>query len=209
MNGPIIFILEILTLLAGFAAGYFFNRYQVEKRRREEQAKAQGIIQEATDKANKIELEARAKALKIVQDGEKEINQRRSELNREIERLDRRRSELDSRAERLEQREQNLNKRQSSIDRRANEVDKIYNQQMEKLQEIAAMSREEARKLLLDEVEKEARGDMARIIRQIEAEAREEGEKRARKLIADAIQRVASSMWPRSLRRSSPCRTRK
>ncbi|MCS6995199.1 MAG: ribonuclease Y [Anaerolineales bacterium] len=192
MNGPIIFILEILTLIAGFAAGYFFNRYQVEKRRREEQAKAQGIIQEATDKANKIELEARAKALKIVQEGEREINQRRSELNREIERLDRRRSELDSRAERLEQREQNLNKRQSSIDRRANEVDKIYTQQMEKLQEIAEMSKEDARKLLLDEVEKEARGDMARIIRQIETEAREEGEKRARKLIADAIQRVAS-----------------
>lgn len=192
MNGPIIFVLEVLTLVAGFAAGYFFNRYQVEKKRREEQAKAQGIIQEATDKASKIELDARAKALKIVQDGEKDINQRRNELNREVERLDRRRSELDGRAERLEQREQNLNKRQSNIDRRANEVDKIHAQQMEKLQEIAEMSRDDARKILLDEVEKEARGDMARIIRQVEAEAREEGEKRARKLIADAIQRVAS-----------------
>jgi len=192
MDGPIIFVLEVLTLVAGFAAGYFFNRYQVEKKRREEQAKAQGIIQEATDKANKIELDARAKALKIVQDGEKDINQRRNELNREVERLDRRRSELDGRAERLEQREQNLNKRQSNIDRRANEVDKIHAQQMEKLQEIAEMSRDDARKILLDEVEKEARGDMARIIRQVEAEAREEGEKRARKLIADAIQRVAS-----------------
>lgn len=40
MNGPIVFILEVLTLIAGFAAGYFFNRYQVEKKRREEQAKA-------------------------------------------------------------------------------------------------------------------------------------------------------------------------
>ncbi len=192
MDGLIIFVLEVLTLGAGFAAGYFLNRYRVEKQRREEQAKAQGIIQEAIDKANKIELDARAKALKIVQDGEKDINQRRNELNREIERLDRRRSELDGRAERLEQREQNLNKRQSNIDRRANEVDKIHAQQMEKLQEIAEMSRDDARKILLDEVEKEARGDMARIIRQVEAEAREEGEKRARKLIADAIQRVAS-----------------
>lgn len=94
-----------------------------------------------------------------------------------MERLDRRRSELDGRAERLEQREQNLNKRQSNIDRRANEVDKIHAQQMEKLQEIAEMDRDDARKILLDEVEKEARGDMARIIRQVEAEAREEGEK--------------------------------
>jgi ribonuclease Y len=54
------------------------------------------------------------------------------------------------------------------------------------------MTPEDARKILLDEVEKDARNDMARIIRQIEAEAREEGEKRARNLIADAIQRVAS-----------------
>jgi ribonuclease Y len=192
MDGPIILVLEVLTLIAGFAAGYFFNRYQVEKKRREEQAKAQGIIQEATEKASKIELDARAKALKIVQDSEKDINQRRNELNREVERLDRRRSELDGRAERLEQREQNLNKRQSNIDRRANEVEKIHSQQMAKLQEIAEMSKDDARKILLDEVEKEARGDMARIIRQVEAEAREEGEKRARKLIADAIQRVAS-----------------
>jgi ribonuclease Y len=192
MNGPILFVLEALTLIVGVAAGYFFNRYQVEKKRREEQAKAQSIIQEATDKASKIELDARAKALKIVQEGEKDINQRRGELNREVERLDRRRSELDGRAERLEQREQTMNKRQSNIDRRANDVDKIYAQQMEKLQQIAEMSNDDARKILLDEVEKEARGDMARIIRQIEAEAREEGEKRARRLIADAIQRVAS-----------------
>ncbi len=192
MNGPIIFLIEALTLIVGIAAGYFFNRYQVEKKRREEAAKAQNIIQEATDKASKMELDARSKALKVVQEAEKDLNQRRGELNREVERLDRRRSELDGRAERLEQREQNLNKRQSNIDRRANEVDKIHAQQMEKLQEIAEMSKDDARKILLDEVEKEARGDMARIIRQVEAEARDEGEKRARKLIADAIQRVAS-----------------
>ena len=63
---------------------------------------------------------------------------------------------------------------------------------MEKLQTISKMTTDEAQTLLLAEVEKEARGDMARVMRQIEAEAREEGEKRARKLISLAIQRVAS-----------------
>jgi ribonuclease Y len=63
---------------------------------------------------------------------------------------------------------------------------------MEELQKIAQMTSEEARALLLVEAEKEARADMARIIRQIEAEARAEGEKRARELIAESIQRVAS-----------------
>ncbi|NCP86065.1 MAG: ribonuclease Y [Anaerolineae bacterium CG_4_9_14_3_um_filter_57_17] len=185
-------VIALIALGAGFAAGYFFNRSQVEKARREEEARAQGIIQQANDKSSKIELDARDRALKIVQEAEKDINGRRNELNRETERLDRRRAELDARVERLEQREQTLNKRQSLVDRRTNETDKLYEQQLEKLQEIAAMTQEQARQILLDEVEKEARGDMARIIRQVESEARDEGEKRARKLIADAIQRVAS-----------------
>jgi ribonuclease Y len=94
--------------------------------------------------------------------------------------------------ERLGQREQMLNKRQSAIDKRANEIEKLYSDQMLELQRIAEMSKEQAREVLLQEVEKEARNDMARIIRQIEAEARVEGEKRAREIIADAIQRVAS-----------------
>jgi ribonuclease Y len=192
-SNPIVWIvLEFLTLAAGVAIGYFISRYRAEKARREEDAKAQGIVQTSTEKANKIELDARDRALKIVQDAEKDINQRRNEYNREVERLDRRRTELDGRVERLEQREQTLNKRQSTVDRRANDIEKLFDQQMAKLQEIAEMSREQARQILLDEVEQEARGDMARIIRQVEAEAREEGEKRARHLIADAIQRVAS-----------------
>jgi len=189
---PLDLIIAVIALAVGGAAGYFFHRNRVLAKQREDEAKAQGIIQVATDKANKIELEARDRALKVTQTAESELTQRRNELNRETERVDRRRSELDSRFEKMEQREQALNKRQSSIDKHANEVEKIYEDQIKKLQEIAEMSQDDARKILLDEVEKEARGDMARIIRQIETEAREEGEKRARKLIADAIQRVAS-----------------
>ncbi len=189
---PIDFVIAGVALVIGVAAGYFFHNYQVNNKRREEEAKAQGIVQTATDKANKIELEARDRALKITQAAENDLTQRRTELNREVERLDRRRAELDGRLEKLEQREQALNKRQSLIDKRANDVEQLHADQIQKLQQIAEMSQDEARKILLDEVEKEARGDMARIIRQIETEAREEGEKRARKLIADAIQRVAS-----------------
>ncbi|MCX6066454.1 MAG: Rnase Y domain-containing protein, partial [Chloroflexi bacterium] len=182
----------LIMLAIGLTVGYYVSKSQAEKKRQEEAAKAKTIVQEATEKASKIELDARDRALKVVQSAESDLNQRRNELNREVERLDKRRTELDGRVERLEQREQLLNKRQSTIDRRANEVDKVHEMQMQKLQQIAEMTQDEARKILLDEVEKEARGDMARIIRQIEAEAREEGEKRARKLIADAIQRVAS-----------------
>ncbi|MGQ9832816.1 MAG: ribonuclease Y [Candidatus Villigracilaceae bacterium] len=189
---PIFYVVEAITLILGAAAGYFFSRYQYEKTMREQQEKADSILKAATEQARLIEIQARDNALKVVQAAEAEIAQRRSAINREEDRLQKRRLELDNRVERLEQREQMLNKRQSSIDRRANEIDKLYEEELKKLQDISQMTQEQAREILLAEVEKEARGDMARIIRQIETEAREEGEKRARKLIADAIQRVAS-----------------
>ena len=185
-------LIAILAALLGLGFGYLLSRYQNERNLQRQKEKADAILQGANEQARLIEIQARDNALKAVREAEEEIKKRRSELNREENRLQHRRADLDKRLERLEQREQALNKRQSAIDRRANEIEKKHAEQIRKLQEISQMTKDEARELLLSEAEKEARGDMARIIRQIEAEAREEGEKRARKLIADAIQRVAS-----------------
>jgi ribonuclease Y len=189
---PIVLLIDFLALVVGATAGYFFHRYQAEKAAKARQEKADDILKIANEQARLIESGSRENATKIVQAAESEIKERRIELNRETERLDKRRSELDARFDKIEQREQTLNKRQSQIDKRGNEIEKLYEEQNKKLEFVAQMTPDEARKELFAAVEKEARGDMARIIRQIEAEAREEGEKRARKLIADAIQRVAS-----------------
>jgi len=189
---PIDLVIGLIFLVLGAAAGYYFHRYQADTLRKNQQDKADNILRGASEQARLIESQARENAVKIIQAAETEIKERRIELNKETERLEKRRSELDSRVERLEQREQTVNKRQSQEDRRGNEIDKLYEEQTKKLEQIAQMTQDDARKDLFVAVEKEARGDMARIIRQIEAEAREQGEKRARKLIADAIQRVAS-----------------
>ncbi|MCE7859156.1 MAG: ribonuclease Y [Chloroflexi bacterium CFX2] len=189
---PIILLIDLLALLIGFAAGYFIHRYQIDRAAKSRQDRADDIVKAAQTQANMIVKGAQDNATKIIQAAESEIKERRIELNRDTERLEKRRSEVDSRYDKIEQREQNLNRRQSQIDKRFNETEKLYEDQLKKLEQIAQMNQEEARKDLFAAVEKEARGDMARIIRQIEAEAREEGEKRARKLIADAIQRVAS-----------------
>jgi ribonuclease Y len=189
---PQTFLITGFALLMGLVIGYFISRYLSERVLQKEKEKADSILKGANEQARLIEIQARDNALKVVQSAETDVTQRRAELNREEDRIQKRRAELDTRLERLEQREQVLNKRQSTIDKRANDVEKMYDTEIEKLQEISQMTNAQARELLIAEVEKEARGDMARIIRQIEAEAREEGEKRARHLIADAIQRVAS-----------------
>ena len=185
----IIFLVDVLIVAA---ATYYATHYLNEKFRNEQQNKADNSLLVAKEQARAIELEAKDKALKLLQEAEAEVVRRRSDLAREDDRLQKRRVELDHRMEKNEQREQVLGKRQSALDKRSNELEKAYATQMEELQRIAQMSMEDARTVLLGEAEKEARSDMARIIRQVEMEARQEGEKRAREIIADAIQRVAS-----------------
>ncbi|MAT43223.1 MAG: ribonuclease Y [Anaerolineaceae bacterium] len=194
MGNTIIYIAIalIVDLLILGAIWFFMNRYFTKRLEIDRKNQADTIIATAKENAKNIEIEAKDKALKILQDAESENTKRRNELNREDERLNKRRTDLDHRIERFEQRESTLNKRQSALDKRANEVEKMYAQQLAELQKIAQMSVEEAREILLQEAEKEGRDDMARIIRQIEAAARAEGEKRAREIVADAIQRVAS-----------------
>ncbi|KPL70040.1 ribonuclease [Ornatilinea apprima] len=186
----IIFLLADVVIIG--VVIYFVTRLLVERFKRDQASRADNVITEAKEKARSMELEAKDKSLKILEAAENDIARRRNELSREEERLQKRRAELDNRVDRLEQREATLNKRQSTIDRRANEVEKKYQEQAEELQRIAQMTMDEAHTELLALAEKEAQADVARIIRQIEAEARMEGEKRARQLIADAIQRVAS-----------------
>jgi ribonuclease Y len=185
-------IVGAVALASGIVIGYLVKQRQFQRKNDQLRLDGEGIIKEAAEKAREIELQAKDQALEIRQKAESEADRRRAELTREDDRLQQRRSELDRRAERLEKQDQTLNKRQSAIDRKANEIDTLHQDGMNKLQELSQMTPAEAREVLMAEVEKEARGDMARIIRQIESEAREEGDKRARNLISLAIQRVAS-----------------
>jgi ribonuclease Y len=185
-------LVGVVALLVGTAIGYLVKQTLVQREDERVRKTTEKILSGAQDEARDIEIQAKDRALEIRQKAEQEADKRRAELNREDDRLQARRQELDNRAERQEQRESNLNKRQSALDRQANEVEKMHAQEMERLQQISQMTLDDARQVLMAEAEKEARGDMARIIRQVEAEAREEGEKRARKLISLAIQRVAS-----------------
>lgn len=188
MNTGELFLLILavasLSVLGSLLIARLTKRAELEKQKE--------LIQKAEEDAKKIMYDAKEQALKIKEESDAEIARRRSELSREDDRLQKRRDDLDNRFERLEQRELQVNRRQSAVDKRFNEVEQLYEEEMKKLQQISQMTVDEARTLLLEEVEKEAKTDMARIIRQIESEAREEGDKRARGIITDAIQRIAS-----------------
>ena len=92
----------------------------------------------------------------------------------------------------MELREQTLNKRQSKLDKQQNEITQMLEEQKAELERVAEMTRDEARQELLRLVEEDVRQDMARRIREVEAEAKLEADTRARDIIALAIQRIAS-----------------
>jgi ribonuclease Y len=192
MSESLIFIAIGTALVAGLGIGYFIRHLQLERQAKARQAEADRIVEEARSHSREIEVQARDDAQKQRKEVDEEISRRRADLAREDERMQKRRSDLDSRVDRLDKREQSLNKRQSSMDKRANDLETYRTQIIGELESVSGMSREDAKSRLLEEVEREARGDMVRVIRRIEEEAQLEGEGKAREIIADAIQRVAS-----------------
>lgn len=193
MTGPIVLLLvAAFDLLVGLVIGFAIAQIQKKSKKDQQRNEAEHLLNLAKEEAQTLEIQAKDKALQIRQTAEVEITRRRAELSREEDRLQKRREELDIRLDRLEKREQMLNKRQSFLDKRSNDLEQLHEQELEELQRIGQMTVDEARSHLLEEVEKDARADMARIIRQVEAEAREEGDRKARELIAGAVQRVAS-----------------
>ncbi len=185
-------LISITALLLGAGIGYFIKNYQVIKETDKKQQRAERMIGEAERTSTGLIKDAQDKAVEIRQSAEQEAQRRRTELNRYEERLQSRSDQLDRRAEKLEDREHAISKQQSSIDKKANQIEETYSKVAEELERVSQMTQAEARDLLLDRVEEEARNEMSRIVREIENEAREQGERKARKLIADAIQRVAS-----------------
>ncbi len=185
-------VLAVLGVALGLGLGYAYRQHLLDVASQERRAQLQKELDDAHARAQQVELQARDSAIRMRDEAEAEIGRRRTDLGREEERLQRRRAEVENKLERTEQREQALNKRQSALDKRTNELDKMHADRLAELQRVANMSVEEAKALLVAEVEQDARADMARTIRQVEEEARAEGEHRAREIISDAVQRVAS-----------------
>ena len=186
----------VLALLVGALVGFFLGRYYhqalTERRDRERSVEKQNILENARAEAREIVLSAKATALGLRDEIEQETRQQRQTLRQEEQRLDNRRATVEERADRLEQRDRGLNKRHSALDKRANELQQAHSKQLAELERIAKLTSDEAKELLLQQVEKDARNDMARVIRAIEDKAQATADERAQKIIATTVQRMAT-----------------
>lgn len=190
-----IFLVGLLVMVVGavaFGVGYWVQKGFASAQIKAQLVDAQKQLAEAEARSKSIILEAKAEGLRYREEAEAEQKKKRQDLQREDERLRHRREAIDRRHETMEQREKKLDKKEKELDRARENLQTIEQKQMQELQRISGLSIEEAKAILLQQVEKETRQDASRLIREIEQQAREEGEHRAREIITTAIERVAS-----------------
>ncbi len=156
------------------------------------QAEAERILADANTRARETLVRAKDENLRLREEVEAEQKAQRRELQQQDQQLNQRREKLDRRFDQLENRSRNLDQREKRIQKLESEAEQAQQQRFAELQRVAAMTQEEARELLLKQVADTTRNDAARVIREIENEAREEGDRRAREIITMAIQRCAS-----------------
>ncbi len=196
MNAVVAIAVAVVALLVGALVGFFVRRFTVETRTANAHESAERIVEDATKQAETLKkeavVEAKDQVFQMRAEAEQEVKERRKELAATENRLLQREESIERRAESIEKREHQLSSAQGQLDKREKDIEDLEEEERAKLQEIAGMTRDEAREVLLGKVEEEVRHDAAVLIREVEAAAREEAEKKARNIVGIAIQRVAA-----------------
>ncbi len=191
-----IIVIGVAALVIGILAGYIIRKSIGEKAIGNAETKAWNIILDA-DKAaetikKQIEVEAQEEALKYKNEAEQEIKERRSEVKKSEHRLLQKEETLDRKLENIERKEQSITDKENNITRKQNELENLRKKQVVELERISGYTREEAKKVLLTELESDIRLEGSQLIRDIEGKAKEEAEKGAKDIIVGAIQRCAA-----------------
>ncbi|MBV4418100.1 ribonuclease Y [Clostridium tyrobutyricum] len=147
---------------------------------------------EAESKRKEIILEAKEEAHRLRNDVERESRDRRNEVQRLERRIIQREESLDKKNDVLEKRENDLDRKQQEIGKTQSGIEELYKKQNEELQRLSGLSSEDAKEILLEKVRKEIKHESAVMIKEIEARAKEEADKKAREIITCAIQRCAA-----------------
>ncbi len=186
----------IVVALLALIAGYWARKYIAEAKIVSAEEAAKRILEEAEKdghaKKREIVLEAKEDVHRLRTLQEREYRERRNELQRLERRLMQREESLDRKVESLEKKENTVASREAEVKKRKDDLEELYREQVAELERLSGLTSEEAKNILLTNTEKEIRHETAMMIKEIENQAREEAEKRAKRHIAMAIQRCAA-----------------
>src|SRR5918912_2693761 len=192
MFEPLVWVaIAILAAAIGFGIAYFLLHGRAGARP-ETDTQAQSRLAEVESTVKERLLEAKEEAVQIRTAAEQEARETRSRAQQIEIRLLQKEENLEKRAEDLRRREQSLSDKERNLDLLRTRLEEVNEEKQRELERVASMSRQEAQGILMTQVEQDLRTDVARKVREAELSARDEGERRARKIVTEVIQRVAA-----------------
>jgi len=185
-------LVALVAAIVGFGIALLLRRSFALTSETTARANADRLLAEARARQNQIILEAKDEALKVAKTAELENRERRAELQRYEGRLDKKDEQLDQKIAQVDERDRRLGQKEQELEAERGKIAQLQDEQRTELARVASLTMEEARGLLLDRVEEEMRDITGRKVRELEVEARERADERARDIITMALQRYAA-----------------
>ncbi len=192
----VVAVVGVLLAIAMFFAGFRYRRYTAEQLIGSAEEEATKIvndaIKDAEQKFKEVSVEAKEQAHQYKQDAEQEIKDRRNEVARQERRIEQKEENLDKKTASIEKKEDELKNKNQQADRRLSEVDKLRNEQVDKLESIASLTEQEAKEMLLTQIDQKLTHEKASRLVAYETSLKDEADDMARELISQAIARCAA-----------------
>ena len=194
MEAFLIVLAVLIALGIGGATGFFFRAGLLGRNVRVAGEEASRIREEVEEEKKTVLLEAKEEALKIRTSAEADLRERRSELQRQERRLANREENIERRSDNLDKRERNQANREKELEEAHAQLEAMKRQEIEVLENLSALSVNDAKELLMRKAEEEIQYEVARRYRDVEQMAREEADQKARKVLTLAIHRLSSDV---------------
>ncbi len=176
--------------------GMYARKKIAESKMESAESEAKKIIEmaniEAENKKKEEIFKAKEEIMNARKDLDQEIRERRGEVQSQERRLIQKEENLERKLDTMEKKEKDLEKRNQEIDEKKNEIEEVLNKQMEELQKISGLSKEDAKKQLLSEMENQLTAEKANLVRSMENQVKETADKTAKEVIGYAIQKCAA-----------------
>ena len=186
----------IFGLAIGILIGYMLRKSSAEKKIGSAEIQAKNLVLDAEHQGETIKkemtAEAKEEAHRIRSEAERDAKERRAEIQRSEKRLEQKEATLDKKLDNIEKKEEGISKKEQSLVSKEKELDGFIEKQIAELERISGLSRDDAKALLLSDVEKDVRHEASLMIKDIESKAKEEGDRKAKEIITTAIQRCAA-----------------
>lgn len=187
------YLIAVVLAVGAFFGGAWYRQKKTSQQASNAQSKAESILNDAKSKEKELLLKAQDKALKIIDEAKGEESQRRKEINGLQSRLEQRENSFSQKLIDLQEKQQKLYDKVNEVQEIKERIKAIKEEQMQKLEEVAKMNQDDAKNLLLKNVEEKAEEDLLIRIKKLENDTSDTLQEKAKDIMALAMQRMVSS----------------